>query len=107
MRRVYTASDLTLATLLLHRLEEHFIRARIFNEHMFSVRLEVPYEAALPQVWVEREQDYQRAKQLVAEFDALRHTMKPDTYCGKCGEENPGTFDCCWQCGESLLTAAQ
>jgi uncharacterized paraquat-inducible protein A len=104
MKRVYTAGDLTLATLFVHFLEQHLIRAKVFNEHMFAVRLEVPYEAALPQVWVERDHDYARAKELAAEFELQRKqdASQPDRACGSCHESNPGNFDSCWKCGTPL-----
>jgi hypothetical protein len=104
MRRVYTAGDLTLATLFVHFLEQHLIRAKVFNEHMFAVRLEVPYEAALPQVWVERDHDYARAKELVTEFESQRKddANQPDHNCSNCQESNPSNFDSCWKCGALL-----
>jgi len=34
------------------------------------------------------------------EFDAARRTTP--IYCRKCGEQSPGNFDLCWNCGTSL-----
>jgi hypothetical protein len=102
MRRVYTAPDLAIATMLLHYLEHHLIRARVFNEHMSAVRFEVPFDAALPQIWVERDTDYERARALIKEFEQRPKSDGPDIACKHCNEPNPSQFESCWSCGQWL-----
>jgi hypothetical protein len=104
LKRVYTALDLTNATLVSHHLQHHGIPARVFNEHMFAVRLEVPHDAAAPQVWIERDTDYERARSLVMAFEN-RSANLPDVICHACGEVNPGGFEMCWKCGAQFAVA--
>ena len=49
------------AYLLADRLKQAGIRAHVFNEHASSIVGEVPPDVAQPQVWLEREQDRERA----------------------------------------------
>ena len=62
---------------------------------------EIPFDAALPQVWVEKPADAERARALIDEF--LR-TPAPagSRKCPQCAEDNPGSFDLCWSCGAGL-----
>jgi hypothetical protein len=62
---------------------------------------EIPLEAALPQVWVEKPADAQRARALIDEFLRTPVAGEPRK-CPQCSEENPTSFDLCWSCGTGL-----
>jgi hypothetical protein len=62
---------------------------------------ELPIEASLPQVWVERDDDAPRARDIIHEY-FKRTPTGPPVRCPACGEENPSTFDLCWNCGAGL-----
>jgi len=62
---------------------------------------ELPYEAALPQVWVERPDEAGRARALIHEFLNAPPTTT-SRKCPACAEDNPGSFDLCWSCGAGL-----
>jgi hypothetical protein len=65
----------------------------------------LPIDAALPQIWVEDPGDAARARELIEAF--LRPVPSgPPIICPKCGEENPSSFDLCWNCGTGLETTA-
>jgi hypothetical protein len=66
---------------------------------------EIPLDAALPQVWVENPADAQRGRSIIDEFLGTSSTAGGVRFCPSCGEENPGTFDLCWNCGAGLETA--
>lgn len=101
MKRVYTASNLPEAHILLRLLEERTIRARVFNANASSLAGELPIDAALPQVWVENDADAARARELIDAF--LKSSAHgPPRECPACGEENPPAFDLCWSCGAGL-----
>ena len=79
MIRFYTASNRFDAYLLADRLKQAGIRAHVFNEHASSIVGEVPPEVGQPQVWLEREQDRERALLLVSriEDDAAQTGIAP------------------------------
>ncbi len=104
MKRVHTAANLPEAHLVMDLLAHRGIRARVFNANASSLAGELPIEASLPQVWVENARDAERARGLIEEY--LRaSTAGPARKCPACGEENPGSFDLCWNCGAGLECA--
>ena len=101
MIRFYTARYRFDAYLLADRLKQAGIRAHVFNEHASSIVGEVPPEVGQPQVWLEREQDRDRATVLLARIEedgGTRETRR----CAGCGEDSPASFDLCWKCGRNL-----
>jgi hypothetical protein len=101
MIRFYTARNRFDAYLLADRLNQVGIRAHVFNEHIASIVGEVPPDVAQPQVWLEREQDCERARVLLARMEADAAQVGTRR-CPSCGEESPATFDLCWSCGRGL-----
>ena len=101
MKRVHTASNLPEAHLLVDLLAHRGIRARVFNANASSLAGELPIDAALPQVWVDDPAHAERARALIEDYLRPR-APGPAVKCPKCGEENPGSFDLCWNCGAGL-----
>ncbi len=98
MIRLYTARARFDAWLVADRLNQVGIKAHVFNQHAQSIVGDIPPDVAQPQVWLEREQDRERAQVLLAriEDEALR---SGSVHCGACGEDSPANFDLCWNCG--------
>lgn len=99
MKRIYVAGHLPDAFLLLHILETAGIDAKVFNQNLLGGVGDLPH--VYPEVWIEEDQDLQRALQLVDEFE---NNVTPDGVirCNQCDEDNPTSFDFCWQCGHNL-----
>jgi hypothetical protein len=100
--RFYTARHRFDAYLLADRLKQAGIRAHVFNEHASSIVGDVPPDVAQPQVWLEREQDRERAQVLLSRIEAEAE-QGGTRRCQACGEESPASFDLCWSCGKGLL----
>lgn len=100
MIRFYTANNRYDAYLLADRLNQAGIRAHVFNEHASSIVGEVPPDVGQPQVWLEREQDRERAAVLLSRIEADAGTQTHR--CAGCGEDSPASFDLCWNCGKGL-----
>jgi hypothetical protein len=100
--RIYTAQARYDAWLVADRLNQAGIRAHVFNQHAASIVGDVPPDVAQPQVWLEREQDRERAQVLLGRLveEAAR---SGSVRCSQCGEESPANFDLCWNCGASLV----
>jgi hypothetical protein len=101
LKRVFTAANLPEAQLLLDWLTHRGVRARILNANAASIAGELPIDAALPQLWVERDIDAARAREMIDSYFRQRVTGPPQI-CPKCGEENPASFELCWSCGTFL-----
>jgi hypothetical protein len=80
------------------------VRARIFNANAASLAGELPIEASLPQVWVDDDAQAERARAIIEEYLTQRTTGTP-VKCKACGEENPASFDLCWNCGRDISAA--
>jgi len=101
MIRLYQAENLLEAYLLLHMLEQRRIPAKVLNENLHGAVGEIPFVQAWPEIWLEDERDLSLARGIVTEFEQ-RPRSGAERVCLHCGETNPGTFETCWQCGESL-----
>jgi hypothetical protein len=101
MKRFFVASSRIEAYLLRDRLQHAGIASHVFNEHTASIVGDVPPDVAMPQVWLENDTDLGNASAVLATYRNERERTG-QLLCRHCAEENPATFDLCWQCGSSL-----
>jgi ribosomal protein L40E len=101
MKRIFTAGNRIDAYLVVDRLAHAGIKAHVFNENMSSIVGDVPPDVAQPQVWLDDDADLERARGVLAAFQAER-SRSGTLVCRRCGEENPATFELCWSCGGAL-----
>ncbi len=89
------------AYLIAGRLRHAGIKAHVFNEHAGSIVGDVPPDVAQPQVWLDNDDDRDRARELLAQIEA--EARRPGKlFCRACGEDSPANFELCWNCGTSL-----
>ncbi|MDP1558667.1 MAG: DUF2007 domain-containing protein [Nitrosomonas sp.] len=101
MKKVYSANSRIEAQIVLDLLEHAYISARLFNEHAQSGVGEIPFTHAYPEVWVIRDEDYERARAIVYTYE--KTPIAPGIIlCPNCGEENPRNFQLCWHCDAGL-----
>jgi hypothetical protein len=79
-------------------LESHGIRTFIRNQYGSSVMGEVPFVEVVPQLFVLRERDVERAIQLLR-VDLPLKDDAANWLCPECGADVEGVFSLCWQCG--------
>jgi len=100
---VYVARQRLDAYLVADRLKQAGIRTHVFNEHMSSIAGDVPPDVAQPQVWIADDRDEPRARALLREMEVdARRTRGAPLHCRKCGEQSPGNFELCWNCGTAI-----
>jgi len=105
MKKLYSANNLMEAQIVLDILEHALIPAQLFNQHAQGGIGDIPFTHAYPEVWVIRDDDYERGRKIVQQYEAIPQTHKT-VNCPACGEENPANFQLCWQCGCGLESAA-
>ena len=101
LKKLCSASNLPEAHLLRGLLEQAGISVRVFNENAQGGLGQLPFTEAWPEVWVAEERDLPRALEIVQAFErapAVSATLR----CPGCSEDNPSTFQLCWNCGEAL-----
>jgi hypothetical protein len=101
MLRFYTARHRYDAFLVADRLNQAGIRAHVFNQNASSIVGDVPPDVAQPQVWLERDEDRERATLLLAAIER-DGASREERVCSACGEASPQAFDLCWKCGAAL-----
>jgi hypothetical protein len=100
MKCIYLARDITQAHLVVNLLEQQLIPAKIENAHQASGLGELA--VSYPEVWVVREPDARRAREIIEAFEAQGRSNADDTTCPVCSELNPVNFDLCWACSADL-----
>lgn len=101
MKRLCRVSSLPDAHILRDVLEQSGIRALVFNEHAQSGAGQLPVSEACPELWVVRETDLERARDVVQDFESAPR-ITASRQCGACREESPANFQVCWNCGAPL-----
>ena len=100
MKRVYSAHSPLLVGHMRNVLETEGIRCVTRNMGLVGGAGELPPTAVWPELWVEREIDYERAERVVQEALEAPTTAAGDTWrCRGCGEELEPQFEQCWNCG--------
>jgi hypothetical protein len=100
MIRIYVARQRFDAYLVADRLNQAGIRAHVFNEHASSIVGDVPPDVAQPQVWLAVDADEPRAQALLRTME--RDARRTPLFCRQCGEQSPGSFELCWNCGTAI-----
>jgi hypothetical protein len=99
--RCYVARARFDAFLVADRLNQAGIRAHVFNQHAQSIVGDVPPDVAQPQVWIDREDDRERALILLSRLEEEARIVG-ERRCAACGELSPANFDLCWNCGRGM-----
>ena len=101
MKRLRRAPSLPDAHILCGVLQRAGIEALVFNENAQGGVGQLPVADALPEVWVARESDYDRARSVLDEFERTPRDTGTRR-CPACGEDNPAHFQVCWKCQGGL-----
>lgn len=96
MKRVYNAENAFDAQLVRDHLEERGIPAVVHGNMLTGAIGELPMDTR-PTVWIEDPDLYQRARDLIAQYEQT--SAGGATWsCPHCGETNEPTFEICWYC---------
>jgi len=96
--KVFESFDFSRVGQMQSLLESHGIKTFIRNQYGSSVMGEVPFVEVVPQLFVLREHDAERAIELL-QLDLPYEAAGGDWTCPECGVEVDAHFDRCWKCG--------
>lgn len=96
-REVYLAADPVNAEIVKDMLVDRGIAAHVRNQHLWGAMGEVP-TTVYPEVWVDDPADYERARQIVSNFEKGPVDTGTEWTCPGCGEIVEGQFNACWHC---------
>lgn len=99
MRRLRPAPNLAIATLWADLLGQAGIAATVQRAFASSIAGQLPPDQALPEVWIQHEEQFDRAGTLL---DELTHCPARLWVCPGCCERIDGPFEQCWNCGTAM-----
>jgi Putative prokaryotic signal transducing protein len=97
MKLLARADHLVLATIWAESLRAAGIRCQLRNISLSGAIGEIPFLECAPQLWIERDADEPRAREILQEL--RRPSQGPAWRCADCGETSEPQFGACWQCG--------
>jgi hypothetical protein len=97
MQKLYQASDAMQANLLKDHLAAYHIQAVVLGDYLSGAAGELP-AINFPAVWLVKDRDLVRARQLLAEF-LTPVTPASAWQCPGCAADVDGEFALCWRCG--------
>ncbi|MEJ2694554.1 MAG: DUF2007 domain-containing protein [Candidatus Thiodiazotropha sp.] len=98
MRKLYQAVDRVEAQMLKDYLQEQNITCALFGDLLSGATGELPANI-FPELWVMKDEQYQRARWLIDEFKAAANDPAGESWrCPVCGEVVDPGFDLCWNC---------
>jgi len=101
MKKIYSASNLMEAQIVLDLLAHAYIPAQIFNQYAQGMAGEIPVHHACPEIWITHDEDFERGKHIIDSYENTPATTG-NVQCPSCSEENPANFQLCWKCGDGL-----
>ncbi|HUL63547.1 MAG TPA: DUF2007 domain-containing protein [Burkholderiaceae bacterium] len=97
MKLLARADNLMLGTIWAESLRAAGIRCELRNTTLSGAMGEIPFLECAPQLWIEREFDEARAREILSQ---LRQPPRgPQWQCPACGEALEPQFGACWRCG--------
>lgn len=96
-REVYLAADPVNAEIVKDLLVERGIKAHVRNQHLWGAMGQLPANV-YPQVWIEDDESFDQARQIVTAFEGGRMKTGRSWQCPGCGERIEGQFNACWNC---------
>lgn len=98
MIKVFENFDFSRVGAMQSLLEAHGIATFIRNQYGSSVMGEVPFVEVVPQLFVLRDSDYERAVELLR-LDLPNDDPRGDWVCPECGVDVDAPLAACWKCG--------
>ena len=79
-------------------LEAEGIRTHLKNQFTSGVLGEIPFVAAIPQLWILEDDDQVKAKRLIQQLLSNPEETEPEWTCSRCDSVVDGVFARCWKC---------
>ncbi|MCC6203091.1 MAG: DUF2007 domain-containing protein [Gammaproteobacteria bacterium] len=106
MRKVFSSNEPIETVLVRDALLHGGIDVTIQNE--YSGRSAIPGFRPPAEIWVDRDDDYERARRLVVATLAILDSAaeSPSWVCSYCRQSNPPAFEICWNCGRDRVDSS-
>ena len=105
MKRLIAHESLAHIGHLKNLLEQAGVACLIKNDQLSGGLGEIPFLDCLPELWVLRDEDAARARELLENMQST-DAERGEWRCRQCNEINEGQFAVCWHCGAADETSA-
>ncbi|NJS37244.1 MAG: DUF2007 domain-containing protein [Brachymonas sp.] len=95
MKRLGQAPNIAIAQLWVDILRDQGIDANMQRYFLNGAAGDLPPDQCLPEIWVQEDEQFERAQQMFAE---IQRTPQRNWICTGCGERVEGGFEQCWNC---------
>lgn len=100
MKKVFVSQNLFEVEMRKERLDEAGIPCTIKHQRSSGLAGEIPFTEVFPELWVLRDEDGDRAKQLLEEGPVSLPSNQDTWVCAGCSERHESQFGTCWNCGQ-------
>ncbi len=99
MKRLGQAPNIAIAQLWVDMLRGQGVDANMQRYFLNGAAGDLPPDQCLPEIWVQDDAQFDRAKILFAE---IQRPTQRNWVCRACGESIEGGFEQCWNCSEDM-----
>lgn len=96
MKKIYTDENVVVLHSAKNILALNNIESFVKNEHTINGARH-SMQTLFLELWITNDQDFAKASTIIEEQLTNAEPSEP-WVCGKCAEENDGSFDFCWKC---------
>ncbi|PYP83658.1 MAG: hypothetical protein DMF61_22575 [Blastocatellia bacterium AA13] len=99
MRMLVACKNIPQAGMLKELLIENGIACEVRGEYLSMALGQIPFTECYPEIWVAGDEDFERAREILDEWESQEPSPRNSWICQGCGQENEGQFGSCWNCG--------
>ena len=99
MKKLYVSQSLIDVESRKELLDQARIPATIKNQRSAMLGGEVPFVEVFPELWVLNDEDFDRARTLLKDWEYAKPLETTKWTCSGCGELHQKEFTTCWNCG--------
>ena len=103
MKKLYTSNSLVDVEIRKEWLDQQNIPSTIKNQRSAMLGGEVPFVEVFPELWVLNDEDCDKAKTVLQEWEQAKPADGTSWNCGGCGEVHQKEFTTCWKCGRERI----
>ena len=100
MKKLYVSQSLIDVESRKELLDHAHIPATIKNQRSAMLGGEVPFVEVFPELWVLKDEDFERARTLLEDWERAVPVETTGWACPGCGEVHQKEFTTCWKCGQ-------
>jgi len=99
MKKLYVSQSLIDVESRKELLDQAEVLCTIKNQRSAMLGGEVPFVEVFPELWVLHDKDFERAQQLLQDWEEAQPLETTSWTCAGCGEVHQKEFTTCWKCG--------